>query len=138
MSADISDQSSTVSDELARVEETPIAEDDKIERAERHYFADLLVFQVSRSSRLGTVLFTSLTIVQVEKRLFRVPVNILRMSAHFKDMFDSPHVGEKDEGQSDDHPILLSSITAMEMEHFLDFVQYGYAAFVLQDMNARI
>lgn len=57
---------------------------------------------------------------QVEKYLFRIPVNDLRLSEYFRDMLDSSHVGNEAEGKSDDQPIVLNGITGQEMWHFLE------------------
>lgn len=61
-------------------------------------------------------------LLQVEDELFRVPVNALRVSEHFRDMLDAEHTGSLGEGATDDNPIVLKGIAASEMQSFLDIL----------------
>jgi len=42
-------------------------------------------------------------------------------------MLEDKNIGEKDEGQSDDKPIVLNNITAFELESLLEVVNVRYA-----------
>lgn len=45
-------------------------------------------------------------------------------SDHFKEMFDSEHIGNQTEGQADDNPIDLIGITIQQFSNFLDVMLY--------------
>lgn len=108
-------------------------------RAGRNYIDELLIFQVSEETTKGLRPIRAILLndnnLQVENYLFRVPVNVLRTSDHFRDMLDSSHVGDRSEGQTDDKPIILTGIAAKEMNHFLDVIFPRSVAFSQNQLN---
>lgn len=61
--------------------------------------------------------------MKVESVLFRIPMQVLRGSPYFEEMFDSKHIGTHTEGMSDDEPITLGGISAFEMENLLEVLE---------------
>ncbi|KAG8921088.1 hypothetical protein FRC00_009154 [Tulasnella sp. 408] len=59
-----------------------------------------------------------LVFFKIENQLFSVTENALRLSSHFRSMLDSTHLGEPGEG-TEEHPIILQTVTATEMDSFL-------------------
>ncbi|KAG8919823.1 hypothetical protein FRC02_001348 [Tulasnella sp. 418] len=65
-----------------------------------------------------------LVILKVEETLFRVEKSLLCQFDVFRDMFESAsaHLEDKEEGTTDENPIILQGLTAIEMESLLQVI----------------
>ncbi|KAG8959708.1 hypothetical protein FRC00_001322 [Tulasnella sp. 408] len=85
--------------------------------------ASYMVFLVRESARSTPLEPACSPISQVEDIIFHVPTRRLKESPYFRDMIDEAHTGLESEGKSNEHPIVLSGISAFEMTSFLDVLE---------------
>ncbi|KAK0226423.1 hypothetical protein IW262DRAFT_766385 [Armillaria fumosa] len=73
-------------------------------------------------------------IFQVENRLFKIPSHyFVQHSEVFRDTFSLPQGSQSAEGLSDENPVVLSQISAVDFEHLLDII---YPEKIPQDCSA--
>ncbi|KAK0241235.1 hypothetical protein EDD85DRAFT_818140 [Armillaria nabsnona] len=73
-------------------------------------------------------------IFQVENRLFKIPSQyFVQHSEVFGDTFSLPQGSQSPEGLSDENPVVLSQVSAIDFEHLLDII---YPQNIPQDYSA--
>lgn len=63
---------------------------------------------------------------QIENTLYGIPTAILRQSSFFASMLGNRDTGGQLEGTDDEHPVVLSGITAFEMNSLLRILEWRY------------
>lgn len=87
-------------------------------RNARHYVAALTTFQVSAQQQ--SLERPRTTTPQVEDELFRIPAETYGASLYIKNLVYRERRAAPEKGLSDDSPILLKGVTAVDMSGFLD------------------